>query len=236
MRAVAFGVGVTAALVTVSVWAASVWAASLDSPDAPLATARYVGPPPSVSATAQAGSPTPVAVADAVESGGPDPVQAVQAALTAARQDIDVIGDRLSGLVTGARYRHEAAFEVARYSAPATPADGPSGWRQRLGAARAPGRQPRVFVFAGDQGGVMTYSFTRTNGQVGAAGWATERADQAGERRVGIAWQRGRTRFALTGLERKFCQFGAEMKDRVLALSVSFSPGSSSNPRDRQPG
>jgi len=235
MRAVAFGVGATTALVTVSVWAASVWAASLDSPDAPLATARYVASSPSVSATSQPDFPAPVPVADRVEPSAPDPVQALQASLVVARQDIDAVGDKLSGLITSIGYQRGTPFPIARHSPPAGQTDVVSSLRQKLGAARAPGQQPRVFLFAGDQGGVMTYSFTRDNGHVGAAGWATERADQDGERRVGIAWQRGRTRFALTGLERKFCQFGAEMKDRVLALSVSFSPGSSTR-RDRQPG
>jgi len=233
MRAVAFGVGVAAALVTVSVWAASVWAASLDGADAPVATARYVDPPPSVSATAAASTLAPVP--NVVEPDASRPIQSLQSALAEARQDIDAIGDRLSGLMTGVQYRRETAYEVARYSAPTDQAGGILGLRQRLARARTPGQKPRVFLFAGDQGGVVTYSFTRDNGQAGVAGWATERADQGGERRVGIAWQRGRTRFALTGLERKFCQFGAEMKDRVVALSVSFSPGSSDR-RDRQPG
>ena len=206
MRAVAFGVGVAAALVTVSVWAASVWAASLDGADAPVATARYVDPPPSVSATAAASTLAPVP--NVVEPDASRPIQSLQSALAEARQDIDAIGDRLSGLMTGVQYRRETAYEVARYSAPTDQAGGILGLRQRLARARTPGQKPRVFLFAGDQGG---------------------------ERRVGIAWQRGRTRFALTGLERKFCQFGAEMKDRVVALSVSFSPGSSDR-RDRQPG
>jgi len=69
---------------------------------------------------------------------------------------------------------------------------------------------------------------------VRAAGWTTERADQMGDRRIGFAWQKGRARIAVTGMERKFCQFGSELKDRVVAMSVSFSPGWSSR-RDRQP-
>jgi hypothetical protein len=230
MRAVAFGVGVAAAL-----GVASVGAASLSSPDDPVATARYVGSSPSITATAppDAAAPVPVPVAETVDPDATKPSLSLQSALAQARQDIDAVGDQLSGLMTSVGHHRQAGFEVARYTTPAGQANGIQGWRQRLGAARTPGQTPRLFVFAGDQGGVLTYSFTRGNGQVGAAGWATERADQPGERRVGVAWQRGQTRFALTGLERKFCRFGTEMKDRVLALSVSFSPGWSTK-RDRQ--
>ena len=99
---------------------------------------------------------------------------------------------------------------------------------------QALGEKARVFLFAGDQGGVWTYNFTRGQGGVKVAGWTSERADGVGGQRVGLAWQRGRTRVTLSGMERKFCQFGAEMKDRVVAMTVSFSPGWSTK-RDRQP-
>jgi hypothetical protein len=163
-----------------------VWAASLDSPDAPVATARYVGPSPSVSTTAPPNAPA--LAPDVVEPDSPRSVNSLQSALAAARQDVGAVADQLSGLVTNIRYRREPASEVARFSASAGQGGGAPGLRQRLGEMPGADQKSRVFLFAGDQGGMVTYSFTGDHGQVGAAGWSTERADLAGERRVGFAW------------------------------------------------
>jgi len=240
MRAVAFGVGVAAAL-----GVASVGAASLDNPDAPVATARYAAAPDASTASGSpaAASPTPPQIDDLAPSApaliavampsAPRSSKRFELAADDARSNVDTAAGRLTGLGADVRLRQEAVTEIARFSAPASRIIQDRNVRRGFGEMQAVGEKARMFLFAGDQGGEWTYNFTHDTGGVKAAGWTTERADQAGERRVGFAWQKGRARIALTGMERKFCQFGSELKDRVVAMSVSFSPGWSTH-RDRQ--
>ncbi len=241
MRVVAFGVGVAAALGVVSVAAAA-----LDDPGAPVATARYVGAMDARSAAA----PDSAAVAEAVpamaqlSNASPttlaiSPQAAIapkhfDIAVDDARSNLDAVAGKLTGLATNVRLRQEAATEVARFTTPVGRIVQDRNLRRGFGEMQAVGQRARLFLFAGDQGGVWTFNFTHDPSGVKAAGWASERADQVGDRRIGLAWQKGAARIALTGMERKFCQFGSELKDRVVAMSISFSPGWSGH-RDRQP-
>ena len=220
MRSVAFGIGMAAAL-----GVASVTAATLDDPDAPVATARYAGPSPV--------DPAPMVEAEAPKPASPDRPGAFNIALDEARGGIDSAADKLSGLATKVNFRHGTPVELTRFAAPLSRIAQDQNIRRGFGEMQAVGQKARVFLFAGDQGGVVTYNFTHETTGVKAAGWTTERSDQAGERRVGFAWESGRTRVALTGMERKFCQFGSELKDRMVAMTLSIHPGWSER-RDHQ--
>jgi hypothetical protein len=225
MRAVAFGAGIIAALGMVSVAVAA-----MDDPDSPVATARYTVAP---DVATQAAVTT-----DAPEVSPPastEPARRFNMATEDARSHVDATNGQLTGLDTyPAAARRGTALRPTRISGSMERILQDANLRRGFGEMRAIGEQARLFLFAGDQGGVWTYSFTHDRGGVKASGWATERADGVGEQRLGVAWQSGRTRLSLSGVERKFCQFGAEMKDRVVALTLSFSPGWSSK-RDRQP-
>ena len=52
--------------------------------------------------------------------------------------------------------------------------------RRGFGEMQALGEKARMFLFAGDRGGVWTYNFTHDQGGVRAAGWTSERADEPG--------------------------------------------------------
>lgn len=228
MRAVAFGAGLVAALGMVSVAVAA-----MDDPDAPMATARYAAAADSTPALAPA-TPPPNSSAPT----GPDPSanrapRRFDMGVEDARANIEASNGQLTGLATNPGARPEVAARMTRYTGAVGRILQDQNLRRGFGALQALGDKARLFLFAGDQGGVWTYSFTRDQGGVKASGWATERADGTGGQRAGLAWQRGRTRLSLTGMERKFCQYGAEMKDRVLAMTLSFSPGWSTR-RDRQ--
>ena len=233
MRAVAFGVGVAAALGVVSVAAAA-----LDEPDAPVTTARYVvamdSPPVAPTPVAAVSAPSPDAAPEMAQPSGASPTLVAQPATSArrfdfavddARNNVDAVAGSLAGLATNVRLRQEAAAEVARFTAPVGRIVQDHNLRRGFGEMQAVSEKARLFLFAGDQGGLWTFNFTHEAGGVKAAGWTSERADEVGERRIGLAWQKGRARIAVTGMERKFCQFGSELKDRVVAMSVSFSPG-----------
>jgi hypothetical protein len=223
MRAVAFGIGLAGGIGVISVAAAN-----LDDPASPMVTARYIAPPIAPVAT----SPLdPAEDAGEVSPPGPAaplagmPHKHFELALDDARTQVDAVAGRLTGLAADPRLHQEAVSEIARLSAPVARMVQFETLRRSLGEMREVGDKARLVLFAGDQGGVWAYSFTHDTTGVRAAGWSTERADQTGERRIGFAWQKGRARIALTGMERKFCQFGAELKDRVVAMSISFSPG-----------
>jgi len=224
MRAVAFGVGIAAALGMVSVAVAA-----MDDPDAPVATARYTVAPPETA--------PPPAAADAPQVSPPEfyaPARRFNIDTEDARTQVDAANGQLTGLDTyPAAMRRGAAPQMTRLSGSMERLVRDENLRRGFGELQAIGERARLFLFAGDRGGVWTYSFTHDQGGVKASGWAAERPDGVGEQRVGVAWQRGRTRLSLSGMERKFCQFGAEMKDRVVALTLSFSPGWSTK-RDRQ--
>ena len=245
MRAVAFGAGVAAALGVVSVAAAG-----LENPDAPVTTARYVvamdtqaitpdaplppTPDPTPSVEAAPGASQRSSLAFPVQPPAAAAPKRFDFAVDDARSGVDAVAGRLTGLATNVRLRQEAVTEIARFTTPVGRMVQDRNLRRGFGEMQAVGEKARLFLFAGDQGGVWTFNFTHDPGGVKAAGWTTERADQMGDRRIGFAWQKGRARIAVTGMERKFCQFGSELKDRVVAMSFSFSPGWSSH-RDRQP-
>ncbi len=220
MRAVAFGIGLAIALGGVSVAAAS-----FDDPDAPVATARYTAAP--------AGETAPAPEAVAPKPSLPDRPGPFNIALDEARGSVDSVADKLNGLVSNRQFHRGAAVEFVRISEPLNRIAQDQNIRRGFGEMQAAGQKARVFLFAGDQGGVVTYNFTHEPTGVKAAGWTTERADQQGDRRVGFAWENGRARIALTGMERKFCQFGSELKDRVVAMTLSIHPGWSDR-RDRK--
>ena len=240
MRAVAFGIGLAAGLGVVSVAAAS-----LEDPDAPVATARYIAAPiapPAVSVTASTTDPA-IAAAQATNSvsAPPDanpPIipehRRFDLALDDARSHVDAVAGKLTGLAVDPRLHREAMAELARFSSPLSRLAQDQNLRRGFGEMQAVGQKARLFLFAGDQGGVVTYNFTHESTGVKAAGWTTERADQTGDRRIGFAWESGRTRIALTGMERKFNQFGMELRDRVVAMSLSIHPGWSGRRENRQ--
>ena len=240
MRAVAFGIGLAAGLGVVSVAAAS-----LEDPDAPVVTARYVVSPiaPAGASPAAVSATTDPAVAatlatDTLAAATPEPAirehGRFDLALDDARSNVDAVAGKLTGLAADPRLHREAIIELARFSAPLSRSAQVQNLRRGLGEMQAVGQKARVFLFAGDQGGVLTYNFTRDATGVRAAGWTTERADQVGERRFGFAWESGRARIALTGMERKFNHLGVELKDRVVAMSLSFYPGWSERHDHRQ--
>ena len=226
MRVVAFGAAMAAVL-----GVASVAAESLDDPDAPVVTARYtVAPEIAQDSIAQdaapAGTPAPVRIA--IDYSTPIPAHRLAMAPREAAANVDAADGKLTGLATNVSLRKETVAQLIQVSTPLSQIAQDRNLRRGFGEMQTAAAKARLFLFAGDQGGVWTYNFTHDGGGVKAAGWTTERADQLGERRIGVAWQRGRARVAVTGMERKFCQFGAEMKDRVVALTLSFSPGWSS--------
>jgi len=236
MRAVAFGAGVAAALGVVSVAAAG-----LDETDAPIATARFVvatdtglASPDAAPQAAPPATAQPSMVPISLPVHPPVAAKRFDFAVDDARNNVDAVAGRLTGLATNVRLRQEAVTEIARFTTPVGRLVQDRNLRRGFGEMQAVGAKARLFLFAGDQGGVWTFNFTHDPGGVKAAGWASERADDVGDRRIGLAWQKGRARIALTGMERKFCQFGSELKDRMVAMSFSFSPGWSSH-RDRQP-
>ena len=226
MRAVAFGAAIAAVL-----GVASVAAESLDDPDAPMVTARYtVAPEIAQDSIPQDAAPNgaPAPVHTPIDDSASVPAHRLAMAPREAAANLDAADSRLTGLATNVRLRKETVAQLIQVSAPLSQIAQDRNLRRGFGEMQAAAAKARLFLFAGDQGGVWTYNFTHDSGGVKAAGWTTERADQLGERRIGLAWQRGRARVAVTGMERKFCQFGAEMKDRVVALTLSFSPGWSS--------
>ena len=244
MRAVAFGIGLAAGLGVVSVAAAS-----LEDPDAPVTTARYAvatsasteGAPAESAPAVPAADPAIIATqaTDAL-SASPmaNPIisrehRRFDLALDDARSNVDAVAGKLTGLAADRRLHREAMAEIARFSSPLSRLAQDQNIRRGFGEMQAVGQKARVFLFAGDQGGVLTYNFTHETTGVKAAGWTTERADQTGDRRIGFAWESGRTRIALTGMERKFSQFGMELRDRVVAMSLSIHPGWSER-RDRR--
>jgi hypothetical protein len=223
MRAVAFGVGMAATLGMVSVAVAA-----MDDPDAAVATARYTVGSEATPEQAQAAPQTYTP-----ESLQPPPGRFDMAAEDA-RSNLDASNGQLTGLATRVRLNRGDAMDVTRFSGPMTSVFLDQNLRRGFSEMRAIGEKARFFLFAGDRNNVWTYNFTHDQSGMKASGWTNERADEAGEQRVGVAWQKGRTRVSLTGIERKFCQFGGGVKDRVVALTLSFSPGWSSK-HDRQP-
>jgi hypothetical protein len=229
MRAVAFGVGIVAALGMVSVAVAA-----MDDPDAPVATARYATAPRATQADAAQAEAAPATYVSQADPPLSLPARRFNTAVEDYRSHVDSTNGQLTGLATDVRVDRQAALEQAAFAAPLRRVALDQNLRRGFGEMRAIADKARFFLFAGDRGGVWTYSFTHDQGGVRASGWAAERADGDGEQRVGLAWQKGRTRVSLAGIERKFCQLGAEMKDRVVAMTVSYSPGWSTK-RERQP-
>jgi len=221
MRAVAYGAALAAAL-----GVASVAAAGLDDPDAPVVTARYTAAPEISRIASAADAPLPVATS--VIYSAPASRHRIELAANDVTASAGDAASPLTGLATRASQHHDATAQIIQVGAPLSQIAQDRNLRRGFGEMRAAAEKARVFLFAGDRGGVWTYNFTHDSGGVKAAGWTTERADLLGERRIGFAWQKGRARVAVVGMERKFCQFGAEMKDRVVALTLSFSPGWSS--------
>jgi len=230
MRVVAFGAGAAAALGIVSVAMAA-----MDDPDAPVATARYVVAPAAPPSLVQAEATSPAYTPPVQPVAPPEPARRFNMAVEETRSNVDASNGQLTGLATKIGGRRQADVDVFRFAGPMEDILRDQNLRQGFGEMQMVTDKARVFLFAGDRGGVWTYNFTHEQGGVKASGWTSERADENGEQRVGVAWQRGRTRVSLAGIERKFCQFGAEMKDRVVAMTLSFSPGWSTK-RNREQG
>jgi len=226
MRAVAFSVGVAAALGMVSVAVAA-----MDDQDVPVATARYTVAPAAEPVAMQAQAAPQTYTSESLQSTEP---RRLDMAVEEARSNVDASNGQLTGLATRVRPGRWDAVDGARFSGPMAGFFQDQTLRRGYSQMRAIGEKARLFLFAGDRNNVWTYNFTHDQSGMKASGWTTEHADEAGEQRMGVAWQRGRTRVSLAGIERKFCQFGGEVKDRVVALTLSFSPGWSTK-RDREP-
>ena len=225
MRAVTCSVGAVVAL-----GVASIAAACFGDPDEPIATARFVAAPaaPNLREVAEAAPPVPPE----------EPVQTPSAprytvAVVDSHSEADTGAARIAGLTAYVPARRGAAVALAAPTGPPSRFIMDRNLLRGFGEMQALGEKARLFLFAGDRNNVWTYNFTHDQSGFKAAGWTNERADGIGERRMGQAWQGGRTRVALTAMERKFSAFGAEMKDRVLAMTISFSPGWSSK-RDHE--
>jgi len=95
--------------------------------------------------------------------------------------------------------------------------------RQKLEDMRYVGHRARVFVFAGDGARVLAYNFTHGEDGMKIAGWSMERTIRLGEQQVGMAWQSGRFQVAVAAIQSKVAQMGVSVKDRVAAISLTFS-------------
>ena len=112
MRAVAFGVGVVAALAMVS---AAV--AAMDDPDAPLATARYTASPDAAPPAAQADAPPTADAPERNPPAPPEPAKRYDMAVEDARTRVDASNGQLTGLETNPAY-------ARRWAAPANDSHG----------------------------------------------------------------------------------------------------------------
>jgi len=109
--------------------------------------------------------------------------------------------------------------------------------RQRIEAARYVGHRARMFLFVGGGQQVMAYNFTRAQSDIQIAGWSMERTVQLGEQQIGMAWENGRLRLAVAGVQRKVSQLGVSLKDNVAAISLTLNTGNFGESRsDRQYG
>jgi hypothetical protein len=97
------------------------------------------------------------------------------------------------------------------------------------GVAQNVNDRARVYVFAGRGNRVMGFNMTRdSNGfaGVGGAGWSMEPADKVSDAQVGVAWKRGNIGLAVIDMQRKFAQFGTQVKDNMVGFRFTFTPGS----------
>ena len=145
------------------------------------------------------------------------PIYAPAAALTMRRTWTERAGAHLLPLVAAAR-----SLTLA------------NNLRQRLESLKYAGKSARMFVFAGDGAQVLAYNFTRSEDGVKIAGWSMENTVRLGEQQVGMAWQSGRIRVAVAGVQRKFERFGVSLKDKVAAISITLNTGDMNGGRGDQ--
>ena len=100
---------------------------------------------------------------------------------------------------------------------------------RRLGQAGDLGDRARLYIFAGGGTGVVGYNITGEQGEVSASGWSFEKTASTASSQIGMSWRRGGLGLALIGAERKISQFGASVRDSVVALRFSWKPGTHHN-------
>ena len=96
---------------------------------------------------------------------------------------------------------------------------------RRLGQAGDLTDKARLYIFAGGATGVVGYNITREQGDISASGWSYERTAPMGSSQVGMSWRHGGLGVALIGAQRKFSQWGASVRDNVVAFRFSWVPG-----------
>lgn len=211
-------------------------AASADA-DAPLVTAgRDIRIP---SAVAPASAPM---IASAETTAVPAPAKApFLTAAAAPAPAAESTGERLSAqaraLTDAAQSSgYTAAMGLRRQVASFAGAQAPlrrklaqQDLAHRLGQAGEFGDKARLFIFAGGGTGVVGYNITREQGEVSAGGWSYEKTAAMGSSQIGMEWRRGGLGLALVGAERKIAQFGASVRDNVVAFRFSWHPGTHHN-------
>jgi hypothetical protein len=161
-----------------------------------------------------AATPTPAAEAPG------ERLSAQARALTEAAQS--------SGYTAAMGLRRQVA-SFARAQAPLRRKLAQQDLAHRLGQAGDFGDRARLYIFAGGGTGVVGYNITREQGEVSAGGWSYEKTIATGSAQIGMAWRRGGLGVALIGAERKVAQFGASVRDNVVAFRFSWVPGTHHN-------
>jgi hypothetical protein len=222
-------------------FSAAVCRASQADPDAPIATARIAPEePPPAAGQVQAAAPVTVIQLAAANAGTVEPAAParirrpieVPPVLAAVGAPIDAPSPALTLHQTWAE-RTTTRLQPAVLS-PRNLALS-SALRQRLEAARYVGHRARMFLFVGGGQDVFAYNFTRAEGDIRIAGWSMERTVQMGEQQIGLAWQSGRMRVAVAGIQRKVSQLGVSLKDNVAAISLTFNTGDFGQNRNDAP-
>ena len=222
---------------------AAVCAATQPDPDAPIATARYLGDPVAPLASPSAEPQVQQALTDpplhvrsvhASADTGQTPSSGESRPVRIATAMVEPLSTAWKGpaavLPQATGVTDHIAADAARLAEPVQRIGQSRALRARIVELKDFGQRARVFLFAGNGTRMLAYNFTRDDSGVQGGGWSMERANKIGDSQIGVAWQNSRTRVALVGVERKFNQFfGASMKDQMVAVRLSFFPGRHAN-------
>ena len=201
--------------------------------DAPIATAgrelRPVGPAAAIASAETTAIPAPAKAPFLTASAAPAPMS-------------ETPGDRLSAQAralteSAQQTSHTAALGFHRQVASFVHAQAPlrrklaqQDLARRLGQAGDLSDRARLYIFAGGATGVVGYNITNEQGDISASGWSYERTAAMGSSQVGMSWRHGGLGVALIGAQRKFSQFGASVRDSVVAFRLSWVPATHHNP------
>ena len=200
--------------------------------DAPMATAgrdlRAVGPASAIASAETTAIPAPAKAPFLTAAVTPSPTSETSGdRLSAQARAMTEAAEKTSHVAAVGFHRQIASF--ARAQAPLRRKLAQQDLARRLGQAGDLTDRARLYIFAGGATGVVGYNITAEQGDISASGWSYERTAAMGSSQVGMSWRRGGLGMALIGAQRKFSQFGASVRDNLVAFRLSWVPGAHHN-------